>query len=187
MFRNALFLACAVLCVVMSSCGDVVEYNQEMQLEVDVDSIDRFISKNNLIFTRDRTGLYSQILQTGGGDYEIEADDDILVNYTGKMLNGVIVERGDSVKLKYSGLIEGWRVGLPQIKPGGSIRLLIPSALAYTDKQVGLIPPNSNLDYVIVLRAIYRKGQLLPGTMPNDPDGDPATNDGGGVTLEPDY
>lgn len=187
MFRNALFIACAVLCVVMSSCGDVVEYNEDTQFEVDVDSIDRFISKNNLTFARDRNGLYSQILEPGSGDYVIEADDDVLVNYTGKMLNGVIVERGDSVKLKYSGMIEGWRAGLVKIKPGGSIRLLIPSTMAYTDKQVGLIPPNSNLDYVIVLRSIYRKGVLLPGTEPNDPDGDPATNDGGGVTLEPDY
>jgi len=170
----------------MSSCGDVVEYNKDIQLEVDVDSIDRFISKNNLTFSRDR-GLYSQILQAGGGDYGIEADDDVVVNYTGKLLNGVIVERGDSVRLKYSGMIEGWRKGLTKIRPGGSIRLLIPSTMAYTNKQVGIIPPNSNLDYVIVLRSIYRKGALLPGSEPKDPDGDPATNDGGGVTLEPDY
>lgn len=187
MFRNALFIACAVLCVVMSSCGEVVEYNKDMQFELDVDSIDRFISRYNLNFTRDENGLYSQILEPGDGDYVIEQDDDVLVNYTGKMLNGVIVETGDSVKLKFSGLIKGWREGLVKIKPGGSIRLLIPSTMAYTDKQVGLIPPNSNLDYVIVLRAIYRDGKLLPGTEPVDPDDDPATNDGGGVTLEPDY
>lgn len=187
MFRNALFIACAVLCVVMSSCGEVVEYKKDIQLDLDVDSIDRFITKYNLNFSRDRSGLYSQILQPGTGDYNIEEGDDVLVNYTGKLLNGVIVERGESVKLKYSGLIEGWRVGLLNIKPGGSVRLLIPSTMAYTDKQVGMIPPNANLDYVIVLRSIFRDGVQLPGTEPDDPDDDPATNDGGGVTLEPDY
>lgn len=189
MFRNALFIACAVLCLGFSSCGDVVEYNRETQLQVDADSIAQFLAdKPNLVFERDRTGLYSQIINPGVGDYVVEDGDDVVVTYTGKLLSGIIVERGDTVRLKYSGLIEGWREGLKKIKPGGTVRLLIPSTMAYTDRQVGMIPPNSNLDYTISFSAIWRKGAELPSGAPGeDPDDDPATDDGGGVKLEPDY
>jgi len=189
MFRNALFLACAVLCLGLSSCGDVVEYNRETQLQVDVDSIALFLADNpNLIFEQDRTGLYSQIINPGKGDYVVEEGDDVVVTYTGKLLNGIIVERGDTVRLKYSGLIEGWRLGLKKIKPGGTVRLLIPSTMAYTDRQVGTIPPNSNLDYTISFRSIWREGVELPNAAPGeDPDDDPATDNGGGVVIEPDY
>jgi len=159
----------------MSSCGEVVEYDKATQLQLDIDSIKRFISKTNLNFEAERSGLHSQILSVGTEDITIQEDDEIIVSYTGKLLNGIIVESGDSVKLKYSGLIEGWRAGLLKIKPGGgSIRLLIPSTMAYTNKQVGPIPPNSNLDYVIVFRAIIRdKVQYPAPPVEEDPDAEP--------------
>ena len=188
MFRNALFIACTILCIGLSSCGDLVEYNEDTQLQLDADSIEQFIVKQNLNFQKDRSGLYSLIINPGKGEYELEQDDDVVVTYTGKLLNGIIVERGDTVRLKYAGMIEGWREGLKKIKPGGTVRLLIPSTMAYTDRQVGQIPPNSSLDYTIFFRSIVRKNTTLPNTEPGeDPDDDPATDDGGGVILEPDY
>ena len=192
MFKNALFIVCAILCLGLASCGDVVKYDRGTQLQVDVDSIARFLANNpSLTFEKDRTGLHSQVINPGGGDYVVEDGDDVVVTYTGKLLSGIIVERADTVRLKYSGLIEGWRVGLKKIKPGGTVRLLIPSTIAYTDRQVGAIPPNSNLDYTINVKSIWRKNVQLPNTAPgdapDDPDDDPATNDGGGVTLDPDY
>ncbi len=188
MFKNALFIACAILCLGLSSCSDLVEYDKNTQLQLDVDSIEQFLATTNFSFDKNASGLYSQVIDAGRGEFEVENDDDVVVSYTGKLLNGIIVERGDTVRLKYSGLIEGWREGLKKIKPGGTVRLLIPSTMAYTDRQVGLIPPNSSLDYTIRFNAIYRKGQRLPNTEPGDnPDDDPATDDGGGVVLEPDY
>src|SRR5690606_6334519 len=152
-------------------------------------SIAKFLANNpSLNFEKDRTGLHSQIVNPGGGEYAVEEGDDVVVTYTGKLLNGIIVERGDTVRLKYSGLIEGWHVGLKKIKPGGTVRLLIPSTMAYTDRQVGTIPPNSNLDYTIRLFSIWRNNVQLPNSEPGeDPDDDPAINDGGGVIVEPDY
>jgi FKBP-type peptidyl-prolyl cis-trans isomerase FkpA len=162
MFRNALFIACAILCVVMSSCGEVVEYDKETQLQVDIDSIQRFVTRNNIKAVNDGSGLFSVILNQGKRQDTIGATDEIIVNYTGKLLNGIIVEEGDTVKLKYAGLMEGWKRGLKKIKPdSGIIRLIMPSTMAYTNKQVGLIPPNASLDYVIVLDSIIRDSTLI--------------------------
>ena len=185
MFRNALFIACAILSLAMSSCSEVVEYDKEVQQQIDVDSIERFLKENNLssTFTKSPTGLYYQVVSAGRGDYEIEEGDEVVVNYTGKLLSGILVEKGDNVKMKFSGLPQGWREGLVKIKPTGIIRLIIPSTLAYTDEQVGQIPPNSNLEYLITLRSIFRGNKELPTINPDD---DPSTGDGG-VTLDPDY
>ncbi len=185
MFRNALFIACAILSLAMSSCSEAVDYDRGVQHQIDVDSIDRFLTQNNLtsIFTKSPTGLYYQVVSAGRGEYEIEEGDEVVVNYTGKLLNGILVERGDNVKMKFSGLPEGWREGLLKVKPTGVVRLIIPSTLAYTDEKVGQIPPNSNLEYLITLRAIFRDNKELPYLNPDD---DPSTDDGG-VTLDPDY
>lgn len=186
MFRNAHFIACVILCVVMSSCGKVELYDRETQLNFDIDSIQQFITANNLRATNDGTGLFSEILNPGTGVDDIAPEDDVIVDYTGKLLNGIIVEEGDSVKLKYSGLTAAWQNGLTKIKTGGQIRLLIPSTLAYTDKQVGLIPPNSSLDYVIRLRTILKDG--IPTDKDPDDNPDPQPDPAGpGVILEPDY
>lgn len=186
MFKCAHFIACVILCVVMSSCGKMELYDRDTQLNFDLDSIQQFIVANNLKATNDGTGLFSEVLNPGTGVGTIAEEDEVIVGYTGKLLNGIIVEQGDSVKLKYSGLPTAWRSGLTKIKTGGQIRLLIPSTLAYTDKQVGLIPPNSCLDYVIRLRTILKDGiptDKDPDDNPN-PEPDPA---GPGVILEPDY
>jgi FKBP-type peptidyl-prolyl cis-trans isomerase FkpA len=51
-------------------------------------------------------------------------------------------------------LIEGWKEGLPYIKKGGSIRLIIPSQLAYGVQGSGTIPPFSCLDFDIKVKDV---------------------------------
>ena len=49
-------------------------------------------------------------------------------------------------------LIVGWQIGVPLIKKGGSIRLIVPSGLAYGSSSPGLgIPKNAVLDFTIDL------------------------------------
>jgi FKBP-type peptidyl-prolyl cis-trans isomerase len=47
-------------------------------------------------------------------------------------------------------LIKGWQIGLPLCRVGGAIRLIIPSALAYSIRDRGMkIPPNQVLVFDI--------------------------------------
>ena len=50
-----------------------------------------------------------------------------------------------------STLIDGWKIGLPLIKKGGHIKLVIPSSLAYGCSGYGTIPPNTPIFFDINL------------------------------------
>jgi FKBP-type peptidyl-prolyl cis-trans isomerase FkpA len=155
MLKNAVLPACLMFCMVLISCAKEVTYDKKAQIKLDVDSITRFLKLNNINATNDGSGLFCQILSPGEGTVTLDSLDTVTVKYTGRLLNGAVIDNPAlPVRLIYSGLIEGWKRGLPKIQSGGQIRLIIPSAMAYTDKQVGLIPPNSNLDYTISLLGI---------------------------------
>jgi FKBP-type peptidyl-prolyl cis-trans isomerase FkpA len=157
MLKNVVLLACLFFCIVLLSCAKEATYDREAQLQLDVDSISRFVKENNISATQDASGLFYQILSPGVGQDVIDSLDTVTVTYTGRLLNGAVVDNPSlPVKLVYSGLIEGWRIGLTKIQTGGTIRLIIPSTLAYTNKRVGLIPANSNLDYAIDLLKISK-------------------------------
>jgi FKBP-type peptidyl-prolyl cis-trans isomerase FkpA len=48
-------------------------------------------------------------------------------------------------------VIEGWQIGMPLIKKGGRIKLIIPSSYGYGCIEKGNIPPNSVLYYDVYL------------------------------------
>ncbi|MEM9930589.1 MAG: FKBP-type peptidyl-prolyl cis-trans isomerase, partial [Bacteroidota bacterium] len=49
------------------------------------------------------------------------------------------------------GFIEGWKIGIPKFGRDGSGMLLIPSALGYGSRDLGVIPPNSVLLFDVTL------------------------------------
>lgn len=51
-------------------------------------------------------------------------------------------------------VIAGWDQGVPGMKVGGQRRLIIPPDLAYENRTVGAIPPNSTLVFDITLLAV---------------------------------
>lgn len=157
MLKNAVLPACLFFCMVLISCAKEATYDRAAQLQMDLDSINRFVMTNKIAAKDDGTGLFYQILAPGIGSMKIDSLDTVTVTYTGRLLNGAIIDSETlPVKLVYSAMIEGWRKGVPKIQPGGQIRLVIPSVMAYTNKQVGLIPPNSSLDYLINLIKISK-------------------------------
>lgn len=55
-------------------------------------------------------------------------------------------------------IIKGMSLGLLGMKVGDKRRIHIPASLAYAERQVGLIPPNSNLNFEIeLLEALNRE------------------------------
>lgn len=98
--------------------------------------IQSYLSRNNLTgFTKTPTGLTYKIIEQGTGR-SISIDSTITAEYNGKLLNGTIFDNRSSANpanfaLYDPDLIKGWKEGIPLIKEGGSIRMIIPSDLAY--------------------------------------------------------
>jgi hypothetical protein len=91
-------------------------------------------------------GVYYKILSEGTGP-EVKVSDTLVVHYRGSLLNGFVFDetKDKPATFPLKRLIRGWQTGLVHARRGGKIRLLIPSALAYTIRNLGEIPPNSTL------------------------------------------
>lgn len=119
--------------------------------------INKFLTQHNIPAIKDSgLGIYYQIIEEGNGKTP-QLSSDVRVAYTGKHLSGTVFEtvsNSSPYRLTLSNLIKGWQYGLPKIKEGGKIRLIIPSKLAYGAKQSGSIRPNTVLDFEIELIAV---------------------------------
>jgi len=75
------------------------------------------------------------------------------VAYTGYYTNGEIFDGSNAqgITFNLNGVIDGWRIGIPYFKEGGSGKLLIPSALGYGPNGGGSVPANSVLIFDIEL------------------------------------
>ncbi len=116
-------------------------------------TISNYMTKNALTgFTKSTSGLYYKIDQPGTGS-PITIDSTVVAEYTGKLFNGAVFDRavaGSEATFSLSGVIKGWQEAIPLIKQGGSIRMIIPSSLAYgLDGSSGAIPPFSCLDFEV--------------------------------------
>ncbi|MBU6152922.1 MAG: FKBP-type peptidyl-prolyl cis-trans isomerase [Bdellovibrionales bacterium] len=89
----------------------------------------------------------------------------IRVHYEGTFENGKkfdsSVDRGRMLEfvLGAGRVIKGWDQGLIGMKVGGKRQLFIPAHLAYGDRAVGPIPPNSNLNFVVELFEVLTRDE----------------------------
>ncbi len=143
----------------------VVDYReQDNQLIID------YLSLNNITDAQkdEASGLYYRIKTEGDGT-AVAAKDTVVVQYIGK----VIARNSESKlpelnakpfdftpiaeparRMKLSSLIEGWKIGIPKIKKGGSVDLFIPSHLGYGSTFHSGIPVNSVLFFDINLEDV---------------------------------
>ncbi|MFM2087625.1 MAG: hypothetical protein RLZZ237_2494 [Pseudomonadota bacterium] len=54
-------------------------------------------------------------------------------------------------------MIQGWIIGLKGMPVGGRRKLWVPAQLGYGERQVGLIPPNSNLVFEVELLEVLTR------------------------------
>jgi FKBP-type peptidyl-prolyl cis-trans isomerase len=68
-------------------------------------------------------------------------------------------KRGEPFRcvLSNNKVIQGWILGLHGMQVGGTRKLWVPAHLAYGERQVGLIPPNSNLIFEIELLEVLTR------------------------------
>ncbi|HEX6916103.1 MAG TPA: FKBP-type peptidyl-prolyl cis-trans isomerase [Chitinophagaceae bacterium] len=111
-----------------------------------------FASTNGITATKHQSGLYYQILNPGSG-VTPTLSSKVYVTYVGKHMDGTVFDQTNTVVSFFlSDLLEGWKIGLPLIRKGGHILLIVPSSLAYgCSSTSGAMPPNSILYFDIQL------------------------------------
>lgn len=83
----------------------------------------------------------------------VELSDRIKVHYHGMLEDGSVFDssfdRGESIVFPVGGLIKGWQVGLAEVTVGSKVRLVIPAAAGYGDRELPSIPAGSTLIFDI--------------------------------------
>lgn len=121
--------------------------------ESDMEKIEDYLAKNNLVAQSTASGLYYIITQEGTGDHPT-LQSTVKVRYKGYRLNGDVFDQTSGTStatFPLTQLILGWQEGIPLLKKGGKGTFFCPSDLAYGSQQVGDIPPNSVLIFEIEL------------------------------------
>lgn len=105
-------------------------------------------------YTTTKSGLKYKVIKEGTGKSP-KATDIVLVNYEGRLLDGTVFDssyqRGEPIQFPLNQVIPGWTEGLQLMKEGATYELYIPSNLAYGPRDLGMIPPNSDLIFLVEL------------------------------------
>ena len=103
------------------------------------------------------SGLQYEVLTEGDGPRP-EANDQVEVHYTGKLIDGTVFDSTERpVQFPVANLVPGFTEGLKMMKAGGEYRIIIPASLGYGDKgAAGVIPPGAVLDFTIRLLDVVR-------------------------------
>lgn len=110
-----------------------------------------YCTANNITYTEHESGILYEIIAPGLG-IKPKLTNTVSAVYTGKFLNGTQFDASaNPVSFLLSGVIKGWQIGIPLIKKGGRIKLVIPSSLAYGCNGSGSIPANSPLYFEVTL------------------------------------
>jgi FKBP-type peptidyl-prolyl cis-trans isomerase FkpA len=151
MLKTKILLVLFVVVSAFSSCKKD-NYDSEKQAATDEALIKDFITKNSIVAVRHESGIYYQVIAPGSGP-TVSVANTVYVNYEGRLLNGTLFDKANQINFPLSGVILGWQIGIPLIKKGGKIRLIIPSGLAYGNEkpQGSNIPKNSVLDFTVDL------------------------------------
>ena len=117
-----------------------------------------FAARDSMTVTRDSTGLYYQIIDSGAGPMPTSSSK-IYATYQGELMDGTIFDSttdASKTGLLLSDYIQGWQIGLPKIRQGGRIKLLIPSAYGYgcMGSSDGVIPRNAPLYFDVTLTEV---------------------------------
>lgn len=148
--KKYLLLLSAVI-ITLISCDNSVKLNQAKQAKTDDSLIRVYLKANPQIKVRKHSsGIYFQVLAEGKGQHPNE-NSMVTVNYTAAMLNDMVVDKASGFSSSLDRLIKGWQIGIPLVKEGGTILLIVPSGLAYGANGVGRIPENSVLVFTVDL------------------------------------
>lgn len=105
---------------------------------------------DSTLFKQTESGLKYAIIEEGSGP-DVQQGKVTSVHYSGFLSDGTkfdsSVEREEPLTLivGMGQVIPGWDEGLQLLKQGSKARFIIPPQLAYGERDLGVIPPNSTL------------------------------------------
>jgi|SRR5882724_9661360 len=152
-------ICCAGILIYTNGCHKSYDpgYGNCTPVPVDNDSMAllKFASDHKITTTKDGSGLYYEIVGFGSGPAPMDTSK-VYVTYVGKLMDGSTFDSvGNSTTTGWvlNTLLEGWQIGLKKIYSGGRIKLLLPSALAYSCSGTasGKVPKNAPVYYDIML------------------------------------
>lgn len=115
------------------------------------------------------SGLRFKTLKSGSGRRPTIGDS-VLVDYVGRLRGGKVFDKSGKkpVGFPVAGVVPGFAEALMMMNVGGKYKIWIPPELAYGNRPVGSIPPNSTLEFTVTLRRVGRGVQdpaaVKPGT-----------------------
>ena len=150
MKRNVL-LAFLVAPLLFAACGKTSEPCVPATVASEKAAMVAYCTANNITYTEHASGILYEVMAPGLST-QPTLTSTVSTVYTGKLLNGTQFDASaNPVSFLLSGVIKGWQIGIPLIKKGGRIKLVIPSSLAYGCKGQNSIGPNSPLYFEVSL------------------------------------
>ena len=150
MKRNVL-LAFILAPLLFTACGKTSEPCVPATVASEKAAMVAYCTANSITYTEHASGILYEVMSPGLTTQPTIANT-VSVVYTGKLLNGNQFDASaNPVRLALSGVIKGWQIGIPLIKKGGRIKMVIPSSLAYGCTGQGSIAPNSPLYFEVTL------------------------------------
>ncbi len=118
----------------------------------ELDYIQQAIASGKTDASEVKDDVYYVMLKEGTGR-QVALTDTVVVHYKGYLLSdGTVFDqtRENPATFPLNRLIRGWHIGVPLCKVGGKIKIIIPSALAYSIRtRSPKIPPNSILVFEV--------------------------------------
>lgn len=141
----------------VKSLSVTMSTNEQIQFNKDTAALHKYlIDKNITNAILHPTGLW-YVIHTEGTGERPKVYDRITCSYRGYLLsNGNVFDHGILTDQGLTGLIDGFKVGIPLLKQGTKATLYIPASLAYRASTLNGIPANSNLAFEIDLQS-FRK------------------------------
>ncbi len=148
--KNLLLFA-SLLILLSTGCSKRETGCTPVEPQTEEPQILAYAAKDTIHVIKHSSGIYYEIINPGTG-VTATRNSNVFVTYTGKLLNDTkFDERTSPIHFYLSDVIEGWQIGIPLIKKGGRVKLIIPSAYAYGCNGKGTIPPNTVLFFDVSL------------------------------------
>lgn len=123
------------------------------QAKIDRETIRKYIADSSLVADSTASGLFYVIADSGIGANPVSTSS-VLVYYNGYFTDGVSFDSnpaGLPRTFVLNAVIPAWTEGVPKIRKGGKIKLLVPSSLGYGSQGYGGVPGNTVIIFDIEL------------------------------------